>query len=781
MSTCCTAGTLLEVRGERWLLTRAAPFGNFTLLTLEGRDRSNLSRRLRVIEPFDRARPVARRRIARRSRRTVIKGALATIHAARPPSGLWTAASATIDLWPYQLEPALAAIGGATRLLLADAVGLGKTIQAGLLLSELRERGWVERALIVCPAGLRDTWARELRERFAIDAAVLDQAAIAERVAALPTGVNPWSGHAVAIASIDFVKRAEVIAAIEREPIDLLIADEAHHLAPGTDRGDAVGRLASSAPWCVLVSATPHSGDQAAFDYLTNIGSTGDPIAIFRRARHDVGLPASRRCHLLGVTPTADEAALLTAIDRYAKAIWHARGHEDRAIRLVAVTLARRAASSAAAIARTLRRRLDLLSSPAAEPMQSFLPWDDEDVADDVEDDGVLAAPGLPSLADERSAIEVLLALAERCATSSKVRRIQRLLRRIGEPAVVFTEYRDSLDAVARSLAGSRRVVAIHGGVPVDLRRAAIDAFNHGDADVLIATDTAGEGVNLHHRCRLVIDLELPWNPLRLEQRVGRVDRLGQRHTVHALRLFHPHTIEHLVRDHLQLRQRRAQSALAESVTEGDVASAIFEGRRLTRSPQPRIPTTAIARADGEVCRIRDQRKAQSLGSPASRVWAAPRNRRPSPLVVVNRVVFSNVAHTIVGEEVDAQLISLRMTRHSRRDWRQVIDGIALRLNQPSSSAMAARIAAVDAERAAARASLGQRIAKIRQHIARDRAVACQRSLFDGRADADAAARERITTALDGHISRTLQRATAALEPDGVIVEFVAAWPAHPP
>ena len=149
---------------------------------------------------------------------------------------------------------------------------------------------------------------------------MLDQAAIADRVATLPPGVSPWSGHAVAIASIDFVKREEVLAAIDNEPLDLVIADEAHHLSPGTDRGAAISRIASRTPWCVLVSATPHSGDRAAFDYLTSLGEAGDSIAIFRRQRSDVGL---------GVTAArarreadAEEAALLSAIERYARAIW---------------------------------------------------------------------------------------------------------------------------------------------------------------------------------------------------------------------------------------------------------------------------------------------------------------------------------------------------------------------------------------------------------------------------------------------------------------------------
>jgi len=269
MATPIETGSLVEVRGERWLLTGATAHGACTVLTLEGRDQENANQRLRVIEPFDRWRRIANGRLRRRPRRAVLRAALGAIVDARPATGLWTAASASIDLWPYQLEPALAALNGATRLLLADAVGLGKTIQAGLLLSELRERGWIERALIVCPAGLRDTWARELASRFGIRAAILDQAAIAERIALLPPGSNPWAGHAVAIASIDLVKRAEVLAAIACEPLDLVIADEAHHLTPGTDRGAAISRLASRATWCVLLSATPHSGDAAAFEYLT--------------------------------------------------------------------------------------------------------------------------------------------------------------------------------------------------------------------------------------------------------------------------------------------------------------------------------------------------------------------------------------------------------------------------------------------------------------------------------------------------------------------------------
>jgi hypothetical protein len=231
-------GSLILVRGERWHLARVEAFDRCAVLTLDGRDAANLGRRLHVIEPFDRPVALPEHRPVRRQRRAVLRTALVAGASARPPLGLWTAARASIDLHAYQLEPALAVLRGATRVLLADAVGLGKTIQAGLILAELAARGWADRALVLCPPGLRGAWAAELR-RLGIAATVLDQAALAARLAALPPGTNPWTGHAVTIASVDLVKRPEVMAALEEVLFDVVVADEAHHLTPGTDRGAA--------------------------------------------------------------------------------------------------------------------------------------------------------------------------------------------------------------------------------------------------------------------------------------------------------------------------------------------------------------------------------------------------------------------------------------------------------------------------------------------------------------------------------------------------------------
>src|SRR5262249_33225901 len=131
-----------------------------------------------------------------------------------PAGGLLAAGAAAIDLLPYQLEPALAVVRGrGTRLLLADEVGLGKTIQAGLVAAELMARGGIDRILILTPPGLRDQWTDELSHRFGIDSTRVDARLLRRAAVALQIGVNPWSTIAVAVASIDYVKRPEVIPA----------------------------------------------------------------------------------------------------------------------------------------------------------------------------------------------------------------------------------------------------------------------------------------------------------------------------------------------------------------------------------------------------------------------------------------------------------------------------------------------------------------------------------------------------------------------------------------
>ncbi len=182
------------------------------------------------------------------------------------------------------------------------------------------------------------------------------------------------------------------------------------------------------------------------------------------------------------------------------------------------------------------------------------------------------------------------------------------------------------------------------------MRRDAVDAFNDGRADVLVATDAAGEGLNLHHRCRLVIDVELPWNPLRLEQRVGRVDRLGQRRIVHAIRMFHPDTIEGAVLDHLRIRLQRAEDALDRPISDGDVAAAIFAGAPI-ESGRPEVPSVAIETAAEEARRLEEQRRlepscarnSQHLDTAAQALAIA--HRAPSCVVGQSKPAISSASN----------------------------------------------------------------------------------------------------------------------------------------
>ena len=178
---------------------------------------------------------------------------------------LCAAGRARIDLLPHQLEPAVALIRGhGCRLLLADDVGLGKTIQAGLAIAELRARGAADRVLIVTPAGLREQWADELSQRFDITGDVVDFRAVAQRAAVLPYGINPWTTWPIAISSIDYIKRAEVLTAVAACSWDVIVVDEAHGLAAASDRHEAVAALAARAAYVILLTATPHNGDRRA-------------------------------------------------------------------------------------------------------------------------------------------------------------------------------------------------------------------------------------------------------------------------------------------------------------------------------------------------------------------------------------------------------------------------------------------------------------------------------------------------------------------------------------
>jgi hypothetical protein len=197
-------GAVVRVRRSRWRVVEVRTYDQCQLITLSGIGHTNAGVEQRVVAPFDLVEPVEYRGQPRVVRRGTWRRVCRALIADDAPAGaLRTLGRARLDLFPHQLEPALAIVGGlGSRVLLADEVGLGKTLQAGLIVSELRARGVADRVLILTPSGLRDQWADELRERLEIDATIVDAVALRRMVSMLPVGVNPWSTQPISIVSV---------------------------------------------------------------------------------------------------------------------------------------------------------------------------------------------------------------------------------------------------------------------------------------------------------------------------------------------------------------------------------------------------------------------------------------------------------------------------------------------------------------------------------------------------------------------------------------------------
>jgi superfamily II DNA or RNA helicase len=466
-----TRGAIVRVRQTRWRVIDVRPYDACSIVTLSGLAAPHAGHEQRVITPFDTIEPLVRTCRPRIVRAAAWRRACrALIVADTPPASLRSAARARIDLLSYQLEPALAIVRGlGCRLLIADEVGLGKTIQAGLIACELRERRAIDRLLVLAPAGLRDQWTVELRDRFAIEATLVDARSLRSIGSALPVDLNPWTTVPAAVASIDYVKRPEVLPSVTACLWDLVIVDEAHASAADSDRRAAVHALCSRASYVVLLTATPHNGDERAFESLCAIGSVADerddPLIVFRRTRYDAGMATRRRVHTLRVRTTTDEQRVHRALARYGEAVRAERGDAFLALSV----LHKRALSSAWALAESIDRRLAMLSTDADDSgagQQLMLPLFDVN-GDFTPEDDAPAWPHGVGLADpnrERRLLRPIVDAARAAAArESKVAALNRLLRRIHESVVVFTEYRDTLQHIGTLLV--RPAVVLHGGL----------------------------------------------------------------------------------------------------------------------------------------------------------------------------------------------------------------------------------------------------------------------------------------------------------------------------
>ncbi len=599
-------GSIVWIRQRRWRVERAQVDRSVVRLDVADRDQ-----RITFLAPFDR--PTAIDRPVRpgyvRPQQAVARLADLAAHACGVRTTM-SAIGARIALLPHQLEPVLAVLGGARRVLVADDVGLGKTIQAGLVLAELLQRQPSLRALVIVPATLRAQWMDELSARFGVHALAADRHSLDSLGQAGRFGDSPWRRAGTWIASLDFLKQRHVSDAMPLLPWDLVILDEAHEACGDSERHDACADILRRARHVLLLTATPHSGDETRFSRLLHLGAlpgSEDRLTVFRRTRSDVASPVRRRVRWTRVALAPPEVRVLDALIAFERKVLRHAGGTRRDVALLLLSVFRkRALSTMGALDRSLQRRLAWLE---AVDMREPLPWmqprlafgEDADDLGDEDREGLVADIGLAP-GQERAWLGRLRLLTRAAMPhESKIAHVGSLIARVNEPVVVFTEFRDSLELLRRRLAISHAVATLHGGqAPVERSRE-LDRFLCGPASVLLATDVAGQGLNLQGRSRWIVSLELPWNPARIQQRIGRVDRIGQPYPVHATLLVARHDAEdgllaRLARRTLAARRSFAADLLVDIAPPGQaaVAASLLAG---STDPLPHAgPQVALCR-----------------------------------------------------------------------------------------------------------------------------------------------------------------------------------------
>jgi superfamily II DNA or RNA helicase len=505
-----------------------------------------------------------------------------------------------VEVDDYQLDPVVRALQmPRVNLLVADDVGLGKTIEAGLVMQELILRHRARSIVIVCPSSIQVQWKEEMRDKFGLDFRIVDSQLLAELRRRRGIHVNPWAHFPRLITSIDFLKRdrpmrlfRETLPAGDQpafpRPYDLLIVDEAHNVAPSgrgkyatdSQRTAAIRTLAPSFEHKLFLSATPHNGytesfsallellDNQRFARATPINRTQLDAVMVRRMkselekRWDGTRRFAKRCvKHLEVAYTAAERRGHQALREYAqlRAQSAATAGQQFATEFVLKLLKKRLFSSPAAFATTLEKHARSIG--AAKDGSNGTAWQrqldeaDNDFANDEDYENVAseavetASRHVAALAtEEKALLRELREFATHAATraDSKARALIDWLKANLKPdgkwsdrrVIIFTEYRATQKwlhdlLAAEGFAGDDRLLTIYGGMVQDDRERIKAAFQANPTvspvRILLATDAASEGVNLQNHCWQLIHYEIPWNPNRMEQRNGRVDRHGQK------------------------------------------------------------------------------------------------------------------------------------------------------------------------------------------------------------------------------------------------------------
>lgn len=508
-----------------------------------------------------------------------------------------------VEALPHQLETVYEQMvpQAQLRFLLAHDPGAGKTIMAGLLIKELKLRGVLDRVLVLCPAPLTIQWQEEMRSKFEESFEIVSSELARNRLAG-----NVWERFDQVIASMDFAKQDDILPGILRAHWDLVIVDEAHKMSArtyGTEvkktkRYELGEQLSKATDRLLLCTATPHQGDVDQFahflrlldeDQFVALDVDRDLIALeespwfSRRIKEDlqdfngqplftprvaVTIPFELSKQAGGEKDLYDDVT-----DYINNFLPRQSGRRRSSVALARTVLQRRLASSLGAIRATLTNRrnrfvdileeLDTLTTrERARRLRELrlvdvdpeLEGDDAD--DEFEDQLVSQATAAERMEDLRAEVDELARLIEQAemipeGQEAKLQALRSCLDRAEfaelqdgrGKLLIFTEYRATMDHLVRHLEEwGYSTCTIHGGMSALARREAQRQFQT-EKQICVATEAAGEGINLQF-CHLMINYDIPWNPNRLEQRMGRIHRIGQQYTVTVFNFVAENTVE---------------------------------------------------------------------------------------------------------------------------------------------------------------------------------------------------------------------------------------------
>ncbi len=447
------------------------------------------------------------------------------------------ATSTKIRIFPHQINEVIWGLEN-PKIMIADEVGLGKTIIAALIVAEIRARGMARRILFVVPKSLQIKWKNEMEQRFDIPTSILDSEY-------MKSNRSPFGDEFSYVTSIDFLKQDHVRLKIDTE-FDIVVVDEAHKMKMGTDRLKLGSHLAAKTNVMILLTATPHDGRDD--DFMARMKLL-DPFAsdirtasyLWTRTMKEDVVDLDGRTVFPGRTSKTVDIRLLNKerdiamyLEEYFDLVEsHAKTpQEQNMTRFLRYVYKKRASSSFHSLRISLERRMEKLGTLDAK-IPASIRLSDLDEDEDVDFEDRQGYDGFTTMKtdDERRAIGRILDALKNLDCDSKLDQLTKSIKSIKEDkqdakVVIFTEYRDTLEYLADSL--DYRTGRIDGTMTISEREQALKNFRDPDgSEILLCTDAAGEGIDMQF-CNIEINYDIPWNPNKLEQRMGRIHRIGQ-------------------------------------------------------------------------------------------------------------------------------------------------------------------------------------------------------------------------------------------------------------